>query len=112
MPCDTINRAAAEQARREAQLRELEERIKNGSASVQRNGDLVSVEGWQERGDWCDECAVRRLMQSDDFEVRERVGRLMTIEVNRPITFGHGHDAGFGHDHPHTHNGDGSVTWH
>jgi len=89
MPCDTINREAAEQRKRDAQLAALEESLKNMTASVQLMGDTVTIEGWEERGGWCDECAISRLRQSEDFEVRQILAN--AIPQHQHVHFGHTH---------------------
>ena len=89
MPCDTISREQAEKRVRDAQLKSLIERIKNGTAKFELIGNKLSIEGWTERGGWCDECAVRALRQSDDFVVRQKLAA--AVPAGKVLTFGHGH---------------------
>lgn len=89
MPCDTVMREAAARRERERQMKVLEERLKNKSARIARLGNAVSIEGWTERGGWCDACAVRALKQSSDFQIRQMVNT--AVPTMAGITFGHGH---------------------
>jgi predicted metal-binding protein len=91
MPCDTKTREQLEQEAHERAMRALEERLRNLEATIVREGDTVSIEGWEERGDWCDECAVNRLLQSDDWELRAKVQEAIGVEQTAGLTFGHGH---------------------
>jgi len=70
-------------------MKALEERLKNKSAQIMKIGNTVSIEGWEERGGWCDACAIRKLRQSEDFEIRRMVA--VAVPVEQGITFGHGH---------------------
>ena len=89
MPCDTVTQEAVEQAKREAAYKALEARLKGKSASIMKLGNQVSIEGWDERGGWCDSCAINRLRHSEDFEVRTMVAN--AVPQTAGITFGHGH---------------------
>ena len=89
MPCDSLTFEEQAQRDREAQLRQLEQRLKEGAARIAKVGNRVSIEGWAERGGWCDECAIRRLRQSADFRIRQMVAA--AIPQSATVTFGHGH---------------------
>ena len=90
MPCDSVaNREAAKRAAREAQMKALEQRLRDRSARIVRTGNRVEITGWTERGGWCDECAVRRLRMSVDGVVRAAVAAAAPVGVT--LTFGHAH---------------------
>ena len=91
MPCDTIQREKCEQEKRASQLKALGERLKTGRARIQRNGSMVSIEGWAERAGGCDACAIRALRQSTDFQIRLMVARAVPNDATDAISFGHGH---------------------
>ena len=96
MPCDTRVREANERRRREEQLKALEQALKSKAAQVAKVGNHVEIRGWVGRGDWCDECAIRALRQSSDFQVRAMIAQAVPAGV--PLVFGHTHEAG-GHTH-------------
>jgi hypothetical protein len=89
MPCDTINREEQARLIREAQMKKLESELKSKAARIARIGNHISIEGWTDRGGWCDACAVRKLQQSQDFEIR----RIIATSVGNGVglTFGHSH---------------------
>jgi len=89
MPCDSIPRGEVERRKREQQIKELETALKNKSAQLVKTGNTISIENWDERGEWCDDCAIRRLRQSADFEVRRIIAA--AVPQTAGIVFGHGH---------------------
>lgn len=96
MVCDTVSQAELDRRERERllkereeQLQKLENELKNKSARIVKMGNRVSIEGWSERGGWCDACVVRKLRQSSDPFVRHLVET--TVPTEQGITFGHGH---------------------
>ena len=89
MPCDTRSRKVAEQRERQRQYEALETRLKNKTAQIMKLGNTVSIEGWEERGGWCDACVIRKLKQSEDFEIRNMIAN--AVPQMEGITFGHGH---------------------
>lgn len=89
MPCDTLARTVQKKLEREQQLKDLEKALKLKSAKIARIGNQVVIEGWADRGGWCDECAIRALRQSADFEVRRMVAA--AAPVGQALRFGHAH---------------------
>jgi hypothetical protein len=89
MPCYTQTREAKEQAERDRQLAELEKELVARTAKIVRIGNRVSIEGWKERGGWCDACAVRKLSTSNNARIRQMVATAAPTTTG--ITFGHGH---------------------
>lgn len=89
MPCDTRIRLASEMKQREQQIKKLEQQLKEKSAKIMRMGNVVSIEGWKDRGGWCDDCAIRRLRRSNDMTIRRLVQE--TVPVSNTIKFGHEH---------------------
>ena len=90
MPCDTISREKSEQLKRESQMAALEEALKTKSATLAKTGNKLSIEGWDERGGWCDECAFNRLRTSQDFVVRMMAENALK-SAGQFATFGHHH---------------------
>lgn len=97
MPCDTKQREVRERKAREAQIKALEQALKAKSARLVRKGNTLSIEGWTDRGDWCDECAVRKLKLTADFTIR----RLVAEATAQKSTSGLHIDLRFGHEHTH-----------
>lgn len=91
MPCDTIRINQSIQVQQAAQdaIKKLEQRLKNRSAKIVRNGNQVTIQGWQERGGWCDACALRQLRLSQDFQVRALVNQL--VPAGDVLTYGVNH---------------------
>lgn len=89
MPCDTRVIKMDAKLARARQLDALEQQLKDKSAKLALVNGVASVEGWKDRGDWCDECAVRALRLSSDFEVRQAATQLTTNKA--VISYGHGH---------------------
>jgi hypothetical protein len=101
MPCDYDYRQADERRRenakkrkerekkREEEYKKLKDELKKKRAKIAKQGNKVSIEGWSSRGDWCDECVIRRMRQSSDFEIRQLVNR--AVPTMEGITFGHEH---------------------
>lgn len=93
MPCDSRARAAAEAAKRQKQIEDLIAGLKVKSATITRDAlGRVTINGWTNRGDWCDECAVRALRQSTDFTIRNMIAN--AAPAGRVLTFGHTHTHG------------------
>ena len=95
MPCDTIARGEREKLAREAQIKALEQALKDKSAKLVLQGSTLSISGWQNRGDWCDECAIRRLRLTGSIEVRREIAAMVGKAVLHKISYGH--------EHTHTH---------
>ena len=89
MPCEGKTLAEQEREQRERQLAALEAGIAGRTIQLTRAGNRVTIVGWGQRGGWCDECAIRRLRQSDDAMVRLAVARVAPVGVR--LTFGNGH---------------------
>lgn len=89
MPCDTKTQDQIAKEKRAAALKALIDRLKNHTARIVRNGNKVSIEGWAERGGWCDECAVRALRISQDMVARQAVAQ--AAPAGLALTYGHGH---------------------
>jgi len=77
-----------ERLQREAQLKALERQLKERSARIAKVGNRISIEGWNERGGWCDACALRALKNSADIRVRQMAAEALGV---RNAVFGHGH---------------------
>jgi len=95
MPCDTIARGESERIAREAQIKALEQALKDKSAKLVLQGSTLSISGWSNRGDWCDECAIRRLKLTGSLEVRRAIAS-MNVK-----SFGHEHTHADGTHHSH-----------
>ena len=65
-------RQKAEQERRDKAFRSLVELVKNGGVKINKTPFGVKIEGWSEREDWMDACAVHALMH-EGFEVRQKL---------------------------------------
>lgn len=91
MPCYTVDIKEEVASARDSQLyiNELEKLLKEKKAKITRVGNKVSIEGWDNRGSWCDACALRKLRTSADFKVRNLVNS--TVKENEKVTFGTGH---------------------
>ena len=89
MVCDTVAREEQERRERQRAITELENKLKDKSAQIVRNGNNVTIEGWTSRGGWCDACAVRKLKMSTDATVRMMVAT--AAPAGQVLTFGHSH---------------------
>jgi hypothetical protein len=89
MPCDSVKREAYAAAKRQKQISDLTAALKAKTASVTNRDGKVSINGWANRGEWCDECAVRSLKQSTDFTIRAMVAA--ATPIGKVVTFGHTH---------------------
>ena len=89
MPCDTRSREQVEQDKRDKQMSDLMAALKAKTAAITKAGGVISITGWANRGGWCDECAIRSLRQSDDFEIRRIVAA--AVPHQHGVTFGHAH---------------------
>lgn len=92
MPCDSVKREASAAAIRQKQIADLTAALKAKTASVTNRDGKVSINGWTNRGEWCDECAVRSLKQSTDFTIRAMIAA--ATPVGKAVTFGHTHSHG------------------
>lgn len=103
MPCDTIAREERDRLAREAQIKALEQALKDKSAKLVLQGSTLSISGWQNRGDWCDECAIRRLRLTGSLEVRREISTAVhNASIHRiSVTYGHGHTHADGTHHSH-----------
>lgn len=89
MPCSTQKREAEEQAKRQAQIKSLEAALKAKSAKLVKHGNVVSLDGWTDRGEWCDECAIRALKLSSDMTIRKMATEITSTTTT--LKFGHSH---------------------
>jgi hypothetical protein len=89
MPCYTRVREKKVQKKREKKYKKLKEDLKSGKAKIVKDGDSIKIEGWEDREDWCDECVIRRMRQSSDFQVRQLVNN--AVPKMEGIAFGHQH---------------------
>ena len=90
MPCDTVPREVREQRLREQQMRELERALKAKAMKIAVANGRVTIEGWINRSEWQDGCALRALMHSADFEVRRIAASAIPAAVQMQV-FGHVH---------------------
>lgn len=100
MPCDwkkvTDDQAAEEKARQDL-LKALEKQLLDQSARFVKTSGGLRIEGWKDRGGWCDACAVRTLALSGDARVRAMVAKAQSGVVS----VGHSHPHGHSHGHSH-----------
>lgn len=90
MPCTIrVNESVARAKDAELRLKELEKQLKEKSARIVRVGNKVSIKGWDNRGGWCDACAIRQLKLSTDFQVRQVVNS--EVKDGEVLTFDNGH---------------------
>ena len=89
MPCDTRVQKKVVKKRREKAYKQLKDDLKEGKAKVVKQGNFVEIEGWIDREDWCDECVIRRMRQSSDFQIRQMVNE--AVSDKEGLTFGHQH---------------------
>jgi hypothetical protein len=99
MPCDTIAREERERLEREAQIKALEQSLKDKSAKLVLQGNTLSISGWSNRGDWCDECAIRRLKLTGSLEVRREISLMQHKPGIHQLSYGHTHADGTHHSH-------------
>jgi len=88
MPCNTKTRAEIEQARQVRRIKALDAAIRAKAARIVKVGSKVSIDGWADRGDWCDECAMRWLKVNGSQEVRRQIA---AVVGTGQVVYGHGH---------------------
>jgi len=108
MPCNT--RLAAGQTLQQrmsqidAALKRLEQSLQTGSMRIQiaPNGAVAFV-GWKDRDDVTDVCAVRSLLASNSWALRQAIARAEAMQGRKvnPQAIAAG-----------VHSHDGGITWH
>jgi hypothetical protein len=86
MTCDLINLTAMQEQQREAELRDLEAKIKANKVKVKvkntAKGRTVEFVGWEPTrtgpGHWHDDCAYRKLMAEGSSTLRRALARTQT----------------------------------
>jgi hypothetical protein len=73
----------------EVAFKKLIKDLKEKKARIIRDGNRVSIVGWENRSGWCDECAIRELRLKGDFEIRRMLSEV--IKEGETVTFGHSH---------------------
>ena len=89
MACEEMARKNEQKLARDNAIKDLMARLKTREAQIKNDGSRVTIAGWDNRGGWCDECAIRTLRQSEDFQIRQIVAA--AVPTASGITFGHGH---------------------
>ena len=91
MPCDTIriNQSVASARDAELRIQELERQLLEKSAKIVKQGNQVRIEGWKNRGGWCDACSLRKLRLSKDAGVRQMANVALGAGVNQTLNCGH-----------------------
>jgi len=87
MPCDTKRINAEVKAASIAKVEALGRQLSAGTAKIVRNGNTIKIEGWVDRGVWCDICSINKLRIIGDFKVKQM---LASIPANVQQV-GHGH---------------------
>ena len=91
MPCDTIriNQSVASARDAELRIQELERQLIEKSARIVKQGNKVRIEGWNNRGGWCDACSLRKLRQSKDARVRQMANAALSDSATLNFNCGH-----------------------
>ena len=68
MPCPPPESLADREARlRLEAIDELEQQLEEGSATIYLDPyGNYSIEGWNQRGEWCDACAINHMINNSD----------------------------------------------
>jgi hypothetical protein len=91
MPCGTEVLTAAQQAKKEQALRDLEKQIAAGKVKVMldRMGK-ATLDGWEtdreNPGHWHDDCAYRKLLAEGSSALRMVMARAQTDRMGRTVT--------------------------
>lgn len=89
MPCYYNQEAAAEAARQRA-IKRLEQQLKDKSASLAKFGGRATIRGWNgDRSGFCDECAIDKLLHSQDFRIRQMAAEQLGSQ--EMVRDGHSH---------------------
>ncbi len=93
MPCDTRSRTELAARARAASLKALEARLAGRTAQIVRGPRGLVITGWQERGGWCDDCAVRALRIGGSFTAKNLIiqAERSPVAVTAGAPHGHGH---------------------